>query len=174
MSPVSKHVLVLVGLKGAGKTTIGAFLERAFGLRFLRVEPLWIEHRRDPRNDDWERDGYQKVANAVRGELVAHDVVVIELTGASAWTKTFVDQLRTLAKVHLARVEAPPEVCLGRVRGRDATDHIPVSDERVAEINAAAASVSLTFDASFANVAPWDEGASRTHLRALLQRLGLG
>ena len=73
MTSGMKHVLVLVGLKGSGKTTIGALLERAFGLRFLRVEAVWIEHGSSPRGEHWERDGYQKVARATQGELVAHE-----------------------------------------------------------------------------------------------------
>ena len=37
-----KRVLVLVGPKGAGKSTIGAVIERELGVPFVRVEPVFL------------------------------------------------------------------------------------------------------------------------------------
>jgi hypothetical protein len=46
----------------------------------------------------------------------------------------------------LVRVSAPADTCAERVRSRDAAEHIPVSDERVREINRVAEGVRLAWD----------------------------
>ena len=41
-----RSVLILVGPKGSGKTYIGSLVERELGVRFLRVEPIFLENMR--------------------------------------------------------------------------------------------------------------------------------
>ncbi|MFN0063191.1 MAG: AAA family ATPase [Myxococcaceae bacterium] len=164
-------ILVLVGPKGAGKTTIGAFLERRYGVRFLRVEPIWIEHAKGTRDEYWEHRGYERVVAAVQRELESHKIVVIETTGAAASTSAFLDALRALARVTLVRISCPESECLDRVRRRNANDHIPVSDDCVAEINAVACKVLLPFVATVQNTAPWDEVAAEATWDPLLRTI---
>lgn len=163
---------MLLGLKGAGKTTLGSLLERRFPLSFVRAEPIWIAHGKLPRGADWDRRGYRKVAAAIRHELESHDGAVVETTGAAPWTVDFLDEMRAFATVRLVRVVAPLAVCAERVRTRDTRDHIAVSDARVAEINDVASRVDLPVDATIANDGPWDDDAMARRLRDLLVAIG--
>ncbi|MCK6537628.1 MAG: GNAT family N-acetyltransferase [Polyangiaceae bacterium] len=170
---MSRHVVVLIGPKGAGKSRLGALLDRVFGLRFLPVEPLWVEHAASPRDADWETRGYLKVAGAVADELTRHAAVVIEVTGAAPSTPVFLRALESAGALHRVRVEASLGHCLGRVQRRDPVGHVPVSLERVAEINQAAARAALDCEQRFDNTGDWFEPTVRSRARELLARLGL-
>ena len=37
-----KHAILLVGPKGAGKSTIGDLVEQEFGILFVRSEPVFL------------------------------------------------------------------------------------------------------------------------------------
>ena len=49
-----KTLFILIEPKGAGKTYIGTRIEAQLGIKFLRVEPIWIEYLKNPQLD---RDG---------------------------------------------------------------------------------------------------------------------
>jgi shikimate kinase len=148
-----RSVLVLVGPKGAGKTHVGTLIESELGVRFLRVEPIFLENLRYSRLSGAARDaeGYAKVLAEVDSVLSGEQRVVIESTGASEAFPAFLDELRSRCEVRLVAIRAPLDRCLERVRSRDRADHIPVSDERVAEINARAAAVELPWDLELDN-----------------------
>ena len=59
-----KEVLLLVGPKGAGETTIGQLLATELGMRFLRVEPLFLQVPSElgPAHPDHGRHGFEAVA----------------------------------------------------------------------------------------------------------------
>ncbi len=168
-----KRLLVLVGPKGAGKSTIGHLLAAEPGVRFLRVEPLFLEVRArlGASHPDFERLGFAAVLEGIRDAFARHDTVCIESTGASTLFASFLASLRALATVFLVRVVATPEQCVERIRGRDRSLHIPVSDDEVDRINAAALRVSLPWDAEIDNRGALDGGSVRRTVRALL---GLG
>jgi shikimate kinase len=165
-----RSVLVLVGPKGAGKTHVGSLIENELGVRFLRVEPIFLENMRSSRLTGAARDaeGYAKVLAEVDAVLSGEPGIVIESTGASESFPAFLDALRARYEVRLVAVRAPLDRCLERVRSRDRTDHIPVSDERVAEINARAAAVELPWDLELDSGGAASTGAILAQLRHLL------
>ncbi len=173
IAAVAKQVLVLVGPKGAGKSRLGTLLDRVFGLRFLPVEPIWLEHAACPRDATWEVRGYQKVTAAIADELRHHDVVVIELTGAAESTPAFLRALESLGALGRVRVEASSASCLERVQARDPAGHVGLSLERVAEINQAAVRASVDCEQRFDNAGEWFEPVVRARARALLASLGM-
>jgi predicted ABC-type ATPase len=163
-------VVVLVGPKGAGKTFVGALAEAELGVRFLRVEPIFLEHQRTSALAGAARDadGYAKVRVAIDDVLRREPRVVVESTGASPAFAPFLAALRSAYDVRLVAIRAPPDRCLERVRTRDASGHIPVSDDRVAEINARAAGVELPWDLEIDNGAPADVATLVDRLRRVL------
>lgn len=167
-----RSVLILVGPKGAGKTHVGTLVESELGVRFLRVEPIFLENMRSSRLTGTARDaeGYAKVLAAVDSVLSREPGVVIESTGASEAFPAFLDALRSRYEVRLVAIRAPLDRCLERVRSRDRTDHIPVSDERVAEINSRAEAVELPWDLELDNGGPAPADAILDQLRCLLVR----
>lgn len=169
-----KQVIVLVGPKGAGKSTIGQLLATELGVHFLRVEPLFLELRArlGAGHPELERLGFQSVLERVREALSSHDTVCIESTGASTHVPGLLAALAELARVLLVRVRATPEQCLVRIAGRDASIHIPVSDDQVERINAIAVRVSLPWAAELDNRGRLDRAAVIATVRALLERGG--
>ncbi len=165
-----KHVLVLVGPKGAGKTTIGHILAADLGLHFLRVEPLFLEGRArlGSSHPQLEAVGFQAVLNAVRDALGRDEVVCFETTGASACVASLLEALQSEARVLLVRVLAAPEQCLTRIHSRDASIHIPVSDDQIERINAIAHTVAFPWTAELDNRGPLDRASIVAAVRSLL------
>jgi hypothetical protein len=165
-----KEVLLLVGPKGAGKSTIGQLLATQLGVRFLRVEPLFLEVRAalGPSHPDYERRGFEAVLSALVDALAGHDAACFESTGASDHFPWLLSEIRKVARLHLVRVRASPDRCLERVRSRDASLHIPVSDDQVERINALSAGVVLPWSAEIDNGGPFDGRGIVEEVRALL------
>jgi len=149
-------VVLLVGPKGSGKTFVGALVSERLGLAFLRVEPIFLAHQAASRLAGAARDaeGYARVLAEVERRLAGAPGLLLESTGASEVFPAFLEALRARHPVRLVAVRASPAVCLERVRTRDAADHIPVSDERAAEINRRAAAVRLPWDLELDNGGP--------------------
>ncbi len=123
-------LLILVGPKGSGKTHIGAVVERVLGIRFLRVEPIFLGR-------ETFLGAVSEVQRQIDLSLAAGDSVIVESTGAAP------DYVRSMQqryeRVRLVRVRASAETCFRRFKERDASHHIPVSDARFHEINEQAA-----------------------------------
>jgi hypothetical protein len=166
-------VLLLVGPKGAGKTTIGSMLARRLDVAFLRVEPIYLDVvRRHPGTDaaELEPAGFGAILDALDREAANHPVVCLESTATAGFFAEFLRRLRSRHDVRIVRVLAPPRACVARVRGRDATDHIPVSDDRLADINRAAERVELPWDLVLDNSGPLREREIVDAVSALLSR----
>lgn len=172
-------IVVLVGPKGAGKTRIATMLADVFGAHALPVEGMWIERMRamprpsGPDASRWEQEGFDAVADAAAEAVRGHDLVVLDTTGASEHTTRFLERLGRAGPVLQIRIASELDVCAARVAQRDATLQIQVSPERLAEINARAAAVSLPFDATFDNGSPWDELRARAAWHDLLASRGI-
>ncbi|MBL0211186.1 MAG: AAA family ATPase [Holophagaceae bacterium] len=165
-----KKIVILVGPKGAGKSTIGQLLATELGLHFLRVEPLFLRVRAElgASHPDFEPRGLASVLASVKEALSLHEAVCIESTGASTHLPGFLDEASGLGQVLLVRVLARPDQCLERIRTRDTSIHIPVSDDQIQRINALAAQVDLPWAAQLDNRGAFDPpGICRT-ISALL------
>lgn len=151
-----RTVLVLLGPKGAGKTYVGTLIQRELGVRFVRAEPIFLEHQRTSTLTGVARDaaGYAKVLSAVEDVLARESRVCFESTGASPAFAPFLEQLRARFDVRVVGVRAPLDRCAERVRTRDLSQHITVSDHRVTEINARAAEVAIPCDVEIDNGGP--------------------
>lgn len=154
--PPRPRLVVLVGPKGSGKSTIGTMLAESAGAHFFRVEPVFLENIREggATGDDLTRRGFQRVDAELRVRAALHPLIVIEATGAWPEFGAVLAGYRTMFNVALARIRAPLDVCRTRVRTRDTTVHIPVSDDRADAINAVAARVELDWDLDFDNGGP--------------------
>ena len=165
-----KQVIVLVGPKGAGKTTIGEFLAGELGIHFLRVEPLFLKaHARLGASDpDPDRLGFEAVLASLAAVLRERDVACLESTGASPHFPWLLAEMGRLARVALVRVLADPEQCVARIRGRDASVHIPIPEDDIARINAIACRKTLPWDAVIDNRGRFDGALIRRAVQALI------
>ena len=116
MNAGDKTVYVLIGPKGAGKSTLGRLLEERRGVRFLDVEAIFLALP----------EAEERVA-ATGGDCS------LELTGASPFTEGLLDRLRAGYRTRVVRVAAPLDECQRRVRSR-AGSHLPASDELVERV----------------------------------------
>ncbi len=169
-----KKVIVLVGPKGAGKSTIGRFLAAELGISFLDVEPLFLEVRArlGPSHPDLERQGFESVLADLKDALACCDTVCFDSTGASVHFPWLLSELGKLARVVPVRVLADPAQCVERIRGRDAAVHIPVAAEHIERINAIAARVALFWAAEIDNHGEFDSALIRAAIKRAL-RAGL-
>lgn len=67
----SRTVLVLIGPKGSGKTYIGSLVDRELGVRFLRVEPVFLENMRSSHltGTALDEEGYSRLLAEVDSVL---------------------------------------------------------------------------------------------------------
>ena len=171
---VMGRVVILVGPKGAGKTTIGKVLGRQPGVSFLEVERIFLRNQKQQQQqhdhdvnvpNGFANPAYnptstnqsatmgvlhrslQQVEDEVRQLLQITPVVVIEST-----TVALVDRYRSLfPRVDLVRVRAPLERCLQRCRQRDKTQQIPMALSKIRAHNAAADLVEMCWSAEIDN-----------------------
>jgi len=168
-----KRIVVLVGPKGSGKSAIGSMLERELGVKFVRVEPLFLETREEigAAHPDFERIGFQKTFSCLVYELSRHDTVCFESTGASEKFHRLLTELRELSVVLPVQVQADPMQCVERIRSREPSIHIPVSDDQVERINTRAVEVELPWAARIDNRAVFDPNAILETIRGILGRM---
>ena len=144
---MERVLYTLVGPKGSGKSHIGRRIEKLTGIQFLRVEPLWLQLAEGD-------DGWSRVKREIDNLFLQYDKVIIESLGAGEGFNQMYASLKDNYEVKLIKVETDLEECLRRVRSRDNTNHIPVSDERVREYNRISASVKHPWDAVIDNNGP--------------------
>ena len=144
---MSKTLHILIGPKGSGKTYIGGKIEHLTGIKFLRVEPLWLQLTGG-------EDGWDRVKHEIDELFRQHAKMVIESLGAGEGFNRMYASLKEKYKVKLIKVETDLDECLQRVKNRDCVAHIPASDEKVREYNRIAANVSHPWDAIIDNNGP--------------------
>ncbi len=140
------ELLVLVGPKGAGKSTLGRRLGREPGHRFLDVEPIarqvFAASGGVP-DEAYARRAFDAIVEAVRAEVARPGVVVLEATGASAEAPAYLARLEALAPVRYVRLRLDPDTCAARIAARDASVHVPVPAEQVRRMHALTEAVEL-------------------------------
>ena len=166
------NLLLLVGLKGVGKTFIGSVLEKYLDVKFLRIEPIFLEVLRlEPGLEGipLEKRGFQIVLEKLDELAQSHSTLCIESTGTAHTFSELLTVLRQGFRVFLIHVQAPLDTCIQRVMARDASTHIPVSDHRLKEINERALLVELPWDLEIDNSEFQDETAIAQSVEKLLQ-----
>ena len=148
-----KNVYILVGPKGSGKSYIGRILEKHYGIEFLRVEQLLIEHIRENGLPDGplSKDGFDVEEEAIRGILERENAVISEVTGSSIYLQDFLTNLGNLYDLKLIHIVCPLDVCVSRVQRRAAKDHFEVADDALRRINEKSAKIQLNWDLEIDN-----------------------
>ena len=142
-----KILYMLIGPKGAGKTYIGALVNRQTDITFLRVEPIWL-------GLEAGENGWKKVEAGIDAMFQTHDKVMIESLGIGEEFAGFHAALSEKYPLKMIRVYADLETCFNRVKNRDRSAHIAVSDANVIEYNRMAATVSHEWDLEINNNGP--------------------
>lgn len=126
------RLVVLVGPKGSGKTTIGRILEERLGAHFLDVEAIAkrvLAAAGNTIDEAYARRAFAEIVSAIDREARADRILVIETTAASEATAAFLGELRRRYDVGLARIHARRETCEARIAAREQERQIQVSRE---------------------------------------------
>lgn len=133
----SKKIYLLIGPKGSGKSYIGTIMQSELGIAFIRVEDWAKQVKKDRAVDN---EAYlEEVFTTIGKELIKclneKDQVVFESTGLTQYFDQMLDRLRKHCPVITIGIHAGSDTCLSRVRSRDQSIHINVSDNQVEMIN---------------------------------------
>ena len=134
-----KKIIILIGPKGSGKSYIGSLFERIFQIKFLRVED-WVKHIKRTRsidNDDYHKEVFNMIEKGTREFLKQNDTIIFESTGLTVYFDKMLQNLKSDYSVTTIKINAEKDLCLKRVKTRDRSIHINVSDEQVNMINEA-------------------------------------
>lgn len=128
-------------------------MERQFNIKFLRVEDLAREVRRgrEIADEAYVEEVFQVIEKGVRHFAGLHSQMVFESTGITRHFDHMLDSLRTEHRVVTIKVLANRVRCLDRVRTRDRSIHIDVSDAQVENINAQVEAKGMPTDFSLDN-----------------------
>lgn len=153
-------LIILVGPRGSGKSHIGRVLEREFGVRFFEVEPLWMAYLSECREAGREQvvpEGIARIHPEIRQALAEHGRLCVETTGAAQEILDDLVGLRPRAKVIVAKISAPPELCLQRLNAGNSSRKIPMDAEEIRKVNAMSEAAQVDADLHVTNEALGDE-----------------
>lgn len=141
-----KQVIILIGLKGSGKTYIGSLMQNQLGIRFFRVEDIWLSLKSERFSKEYISEGMNLVEHEIDTFLTKEDRIIIESTGITDNFKPFLDRLKSKYDIKLVKIRTSPETCIKRVKSRDLSIHIPVSDDILERINKEALKAEMKYD----------------------------
>jgi len=95
-----------------------------------------------------------KVEAVIDAMFQKQDKVMIESLGIGEGFSKFHASLAKKYSIKMIRVYADLETCFTRVKTRNNAEHIPVSDDRVAEFNKIASAVTYDWDLEINNNDP--------------------
>lgn len=151
------RVIVLVGPKGSGKTTIARVLERLPDVRFLEVEAIAkrvLAEMGNKIDEHYARRAFDAIVAEVDAIDRAHRVIVLETTGASAETPRLLEGLAQRHPVDLVRVRAGAATCARRIAERDPSRQILVAPELVREMHERSEALELPWALDIVNDPP--------------------
>lgn len=141
-----KQIIILIGLKGSGKTYIGTLLQENLGIKFFRVENVWLSLKSERLSNEYILEGFDLVEKEIDRLLSDTDRIIIESTGTTDYFSHFINKLKSKYELKPVKIQASPGLCLKRIKSRDSVNHIPVSDDMVNKINQDALNVDLQYD----------------------------
>jgi len=144
----NKIVIILVGPKGAGKTYIGQLIEHELEIPFLWVEKLGLENMKTSllSGEEQIKEFFHLEEEEIDRILQTENIVVFESTGSHDYFYVVLNRLKEKYTVKLIQVKSPLQVCSQRIKTRDVSNQIPVTEELINRINAKASQVQLEWD----------------------------
>jgi dephospho-CoA kinase len=133
---IMKRLFLLLGSKGAGKSYISELMEKNFGIKFFRVEDIWLKiEEKGLAKKEKVSLGRREIINDLRRLFKSYDLISIESTGTSEGFFDFVQKLKNAYSVQIIKVKADFDVCEGRIMKRDATRHVAYTKKQLEEIH---------------------------------------
>ena len=145
-----KTIFVFTGPKGSGKSLLGSLFQQHCNVFFVRVEDEIkkqnIQKDRAVNDDSYIQEVFRFIEQLVRQSLQDHDQVAFESLGLTDACDQMMASLRQDFQVVTIRVVADMETCLDRIKTRDQSIHINISDDHVKMINEKVAEKAMDCD----------------------------
>jgi shikimate kinase len=141
-------IYLLLGPKGSGKSFVGNLIEEKLGIKFIRVED-WakaVRRGRSVSDNAYIEEVFQTIETGVRAAAIQYPNIVFESTGITPFFDRMLDNLRGNHNVITIRIFAAAQLCVSRVKTRDQSIYINVSDEEINEINRQVVAKNLVTD----------------------------
>ena len=144
----TKQIYLLIGQKGSGKSFIGTIFKKHFNIDFERMENwlLDVKKGRNIDDDEYAKECFQIIENGVRKELEETEILVFESTGLTEHFDSMLSKLQLDYNVTTILIKTDSDICFKRVRTRDQSIHINISDKQLEKINSAVLSKNLKTD----------------------------
>lgn len=148
-----KTVYILIGPKGAGKSYIGKLLHTELGIQFFAVEVIFMAIINNDYDSDEEfvRAGNRLIERGIDAYLEKGDSISFEATGANPVLNEFIDKLAKKYTVKLIHIKTPLPLCLERIKGRDPSHQIAVTEELIEEVNRISESTVFDYNLTIKN-----------------------
>ena len=130
----SLQFLVLIGLNGTGKTTVGQLLDRHFNCRFVSIENFFQREFGEQFRGNEEK-AYPRLERLLRETLATEGVpVVFEEVGVNPHAQTMIARLQEDSHVAFVEVVASETECLKRVANRPEGSNFPKDPARMRRV----------------------------------------
>ncbi|WP_411031832.1 AAA family ATPase [Spongiimicrobium sp. 3-5] len=161
-----KTIYLLIGPKGSGKSFIGEVMQKELGTHFVRVEDWAKKIREDSNIEDvsYLKEVFKSIEIGIRKELIEYNHIVFESTGLTEHFDQMLENLNRDFRVITIGVKANHDICLERVKKRDQSIHINLSDEMVKRINQQVRAKKIDTDYTIVN-----EDKTRAQLKSELR-----
>ncbi len=130
--PDSFHGIALIGLRGAGKSTLGRLLAKRTGLGFVELNKE-VERLNGLSVAEiialYGQEGFRRMEQSALAQLLARDEPMVLATGGGIVSEPLTFD-RILSSFHTIWLKAEPEEHMARVRGQG--DLRPMADDRAA------------------------------------------
>jgi len=134
---LKRTVIILIGPKGSGKTFVGNLIQEKFGFKFVRVED-WVRNIRKGRavdDPEYASQVFSVIEGGVKERLLQEKIIVFESTGLTDYFDLMLKNLQKEYHVITIGITANLDMCIERIRHRDQSLHINVSDDEIKLIN---------------------------------------
>ena len=148
-----KQIFLLIGPKGSGKSFIGSLFQSEFDIPFVRVED-WAKQIKKNRNitdDSYLFEVFSAIESGIREKLKQTDRLVFESTGLTDFFDQMLFNLKESFQINTIQIIADLSTCLNRIKTRDQSIHINVSDDQVNQINQAVLNKKMDTDFQIEN-----------------------
>lgn len=161
-------IYLLIGQKGSGKSFIGELMETQFGIKFIRVED-WAKNVKKDRvltDDIYLKEVFDTIEKGIRLAKQEHSSLTFESTGLTTHFDGMLKRLKSDFELVCIGVKADPKECLERIKNRNQSIHIPVSEEQIEAINDEVRKKNLPVAFTINN-----QGVNKTHLMDQLSKI---
>ena len=131
-----KSVILFIGPKGSGKTTIGKQVAKNLDAVFLDVEKLLIDYakKNSIHSSAIPKHGFDIEFNKIKDILSKDNIVVAEATGSSEFLSEHINNIEKSYQLIPIKIECSFEVCMNRIKNRGHINNFKVKEEDIIRI----------------------------------------